>query len=275
MKRALALAAFLVVAAAPVLAGGTITMEQYRGELSLAMNREKDAKEALSQEQVRVEDLRQQNDDVLGRVSGTRREIFGILGITDYDVSSFDQRLTDTKVQLNSLLVLSGAELLQSRPRFEDSKKQIAALRQEQAGKLPRFSRAWSEVEGMIPQFEDRWTAETEAAKQAKAQGAIAAKEAAKAAKAAARAAAIAEKAEAKAARRARKATGETVSSGFSGNYDSYTVEAYRKSGDCLWKIAKQVYGDESKWEVIYDANRETIKDPDVLQPGQTLHLPR
>lgn len=53
-------------------------------------------------------------------------------------------------------------------------------------------------------------------------------------------------------------------------NARSYTV----LSGDSLSKIAKHVYGDASKWQAIYDANRDKIKNPDLIQPGQVLTLP-
>jgi len=44
--------------------------------------------------------------------------------------------------------------------------------------------------------------------------------------------------------------------------------------GDSLSKIAKRVYGNENDWHKIFDANRESIQDPDLIQPGQTLRLP-
>ena len=51
----------------------------------------------------------------------------------------------------------------------------------------------------------------------------------------------------------------------------TYTV----KSGDCLWTIAKQFYGDGSKYTVIYDANQEEIGgNPNLIYPGQALILP-
>jgi len=50
----------------------------------------------------------------------------------------------------------------------------------------------------------------------------------------------------------------------------SYTVQ----SGDSLSKIAKHAYGDASKWHAIFDANRDKIKNPDLIQPGQVLTLP-
>ena len=45
-------------------------------------------------------------------------------------------------------------------------------------------------------------------------------------------------------------------------------------SGDSLSKIAKHQYGDARKWPKIYEANRDIIKDPDLIYPGQELRIP-
>ncbi len=50
----------------------------------------------------------------------------------------------------------------------------------------------------------------------------------------------------------------------------SYTV----KSGDTLSKIAKEFYGDASKWKKIQAANADLIRDPDKIQPGWALQIP-
>jgi nucleoid-associated protein YgaU len=44
--------------------------------------------------------------------------------------------------------------------------------------------------------------------------------------------------------------------------------------GDSLSEIAKREYGDPQEWRRIYDANRDIIKNPDLIYPGQTLRLP-
>jgi nucleoid-associated protein YgaU len=51
---------------------------------------------------------------------------------------------------------------------------------------------------------------------------------------------------------------------------ETYTV----KAGDSLSKIARQRYGDGNKWHAIFDANRDTIKNPDLIHPGQVLRIP-
>jgi nucleoid-associated protein YgaU len=44
--------------------------------------------------------------------------------------------------------------------------------------------------------------------------------------------------------------------------------------GDSLSKIAKREYGDASKWRAIHEANKDLIKDPDLIYPGQELKIP-
>ena len=45
-------------------------------------------------------------------------------------------------------------------------------------------------------------------------------------------------------------------------------------SGDSLSKIAKREYGDAKKWKQLFEANRDIIKDPNLIHPGQKLKLP-
>lgn len=47
------------------------------------------------------------------------------------------------------------------------------------------------------------------------------------------------------------------------------------KSGDTLSGIAKQYYGDAMKYPVIFEANREVIKDADLIYPGQKIRIPQ
>jgi nucleoid-associated protein YgaU len=50
----------------------------------------------------------------------------------------------------------------------------------------------------------------------------------------------------------------------------TYTV----KSGDTLSRIAKEHLGDANAYMKIYEANRDQLKDPDVIKPGQVLKIP-
>ncbi len=44
--------------------------------------------------------------------------------------------------------------------------------------------------------------------------------------------------------------------------------------GDHLSKIAKEKLGDGRRWTEIFDLNRDSLPDPDMIYPGQTLILP-
>lgn len=62
-------------------------------------------------------------------------------------------------------------------------------------------------------------------------------------------------------------ADGSTVG----GDDQFYTIE----KGDTLWKIAEKAYGNGSKYQKIFEANREVIKDPDKIYPGQKIRVPK
>ncbi|MFK7996618.1 MAG: peptidoglycan-binding protein LysM [Granulosicoccus sp.] len=49
-----------------------------------------------------------------------------------------------------------------------------------------------------------------------------------------------------------------------------YTV----KSGDSLSKIAKEYLGDAMAYPSIFEANREVIKDANLIYPGQKIRIP-
>jgi len=44
--------------------------------------------------------------------------------------------------------------------------------------------------------------------------------------------------------------------------------------GDSLWRISHILYGDGSQYALVYRANRERIRNPNLIYPGETLVLP-
>lgn len=52
-----------------------------------------------------------------------------------------------------------------------------------------------------------------------------------------------------------------------------YTKHTVTK-GESLSKIAKHYYGDMMKYKQIFDANRDQLSNPDVIQIGQVLTIP-
>lgn len=52
--------------------------------------------------------------------------------------------------------------------------------------------------------------------------------------------------------------------------YARHTV----KSGETLGKIAKHYYGDPMKYQKIFEANTDILKNPDLIHPDQELIIP-
>ena len=50
----------------------------------------------------------------------------------------------------------------------------------------------------------------------------------------------------------------------------TYTV----KPGDCLYNISKSTLGDGGRYKEIYSLNKDKLKNPNLIYPGQVLQLP-
>jgi 2',3'-cyclic-nucleotide 2'-phosphodiesterase (5'-nucleotidase family) len=62
--------------------------------------------------------------------------------------------------------------------------------------------------------------------------------------------------------------TAEETAIPVSGN--TYVV----RPGDALWNIARQFYGSGNLWTAIYEANKQSLKDPNRIYAGQLLVIP-
>lgn len=52
-------------------------------------------------------------------------------------------------------------------------------------------------------------------------------------------------------------------------------IEKYKvQKGDTLQKISQKFYGTTKKWNKIYEANKEVLKGPDKIYPGQIIDVP-
>ena len=49
---------------------------------------------------------------------------------------------------------------------------------------------------------------------------------------------------------------------------------ADRQLLDSVSKIAREIYGNADEWQRIFEANRDRIEDPDLIEPGQKLKIP-
>nr|WP_246157281.1 LysM peptidoglycan-binding domain-containing protein [Sneathiella litorea] len=55
----------------------------------------------------------------------------------------------------------------------------------------------------------------------------------------------------------------------------SGNLSAIVQPGNSLWRIARRVYGEGMEYTVIYQANQDQIRDPDLIYPGQIFSLPK
>jgi hypothetical protein len=63
----------------------------------------------------------------------------------------------------------------------------------------------------------------------------------------------------------------------YKAEYDALPVTHTVTKGECLWWISeyKHVYNDPFMWPLIFKANRDKIKNPDLIYPGQQFDVPR
>jgi nucleoid-associated protein YgaU len=61
-----------------------------------------------------------------------------------------------------------------------------------------------------------------------------------------------------------------------SGGADEFDATQWHevKKGETLWKIAVQYYGDGALYPKIFEANKDTLKNPDLIKVGQRLRIP-
>lgn len=53
------------------------------------------------------------------------------------------------------------------------------------------------------------------------------------------------------------------------------TVEYEVQAGDCLWNISYKLLGTGFRWNEIYEANRDAIRDPNLIYVGMKLNIPK
>jgi nucleoid-associated protein YgaU len=67
-----------------------------------------------------------------------------------------------------------------------------------------------------------------------------------------------------------------SLKSTIAGSGKVYTVGTWARNRDCLWNISKKkdIYNNAWMWPRIWMGNRDQIKDPDIIHPGQKLKIP-
>jgi uncharacterized coiled-coil DUF342 family protein len=68
----------------------------------------------------------------------------------------------------------------------------------------------------------------------------------------------------------------KSLRSTIAGTGKTYTVGTWARDRDCLWNISKKrdIYNNAWMWPKIWQGNRDQIRDPDIIHPGQKLKIP-
>jgi nucleoid-associated protein YgaU len=56
---------------------------------------------------------------------------------------------------------------------------------------------------------------------------------------------------------------------------ESDTLLVVVQPGNSLWRLARRTLGEGVRYTVIYEANRDRIRDPDLIYPGQIIEIPQ
>lgn len=174
-------------------------------------------------------ELDQNNTDIKNmeaRMTAVDAEIQALyvkLGITDEKLQDLHSKLQYYKDQLANWEKMSDSQLWENAKAFKELSDSYEANKQLNYAKLPEFKRDFTDLDR-------RFSAINNSMKNKKAQG---------------------------------------------GSYyeDSYVVQ----KGESLSKISgyEHIYGDTKKWGIIYRANRDQIKDPNIIETGMDLKIPR
>lgn len=68
---------------------------------------------------------------------------------------------------------------------------------------------------------------------------------------------------------------GAEVAEGAGGAETAGQSHVLVKKGDSLWRIARRISGHGMAYLVIYEANRDQIRNPNLIYPGQVFHVTR
>ncbi|CUS96597.1 hypothetical protein JGI2_01301 [Candidatus Kryptobacter tengchongensis] len=181
-----------------------------------------------------IDALKQQSAQKDAQIKQTQDEIYALVGTTPEGVNEYRQRVADFERKLNELSRLSNEQLYERKAEVEQLYNDYQALKSDKRVALSEF---YDKVMGFESQVNNLNTTVKALVKTKEGQVLV-----------------------------AEAIVKETT----------YTVGTWKKDRDCLWNIAKKptIYDNPFLWPKIYVANRDKIKDPDLIYPGWVLKIP-
>ncbi len=161
------------------------------------------------------------------RIESVNQEITALtekLGISEKNIADFRTRITNIKNDLTNWEKMSDSQFWEKQKEFIELNETINNEGKNRLAQLPEFKRDFSDIH------------------------------------------------------RRYNAIKESMNKISSSDKPAYYEDNYQvKKGDYLSKISAYsfIYGDSNKWGIIYRANRDQIKDPNVISDGMDLKIPR
>ena len=263
----LAVLGLLAISVAPGMTQ-TLSMEEYRAQLAEWQKREADAKAAIKEEEAKIADLKKQIADIEAEKESTQKEIYALVGTDASGANAFGKKLDDLQGDIRGLQGLSDEELGKRYADIEAAEKKLNEYKKNPISCLPGMKAKIADLDRMmarIPKLPGTYTVVRgdclwKISKYPQIYD---------------------DPVKWPRIYRANRDQIEDPDLIFPnqvfniprGYPSSHTVV----SGEWLCKIADywEIYGDWRKWTKIYEANRDQIKDPDLIYPNQVLTIPR
>jgi len=193
-----------------------MSYEEYQARLSECQEREATAKAQIADVESEIASTRAEISDVAKKAEATDKEIYALIKSDKAGVEEFSKRIDAVSDQIRGLQMLSGEELYKRQDEVKGIEDKLEELKRNPISALPEIASKISGVEGMLARLKDKMP--------------------------------------------------------------KIPPPKYHTvvRGDCLWNIAKKkdYYDDPYMWPRIYGANKDKIKDPDLIYPEQVLTVP-
>jgi nucleoid-associated protein YgaU len=248
-------------------------LEEYKILLQQWQEREAAAKAGIAQEDSIIAALRQQYSSLDEQISQIQQELYTMLGVYEADVENYTNELVALDNQIKTLQALTPELLYQQQSQIEATKKKLGELQQSPMANIPentqRISEFSNRIEGLKVETPKPKT-ETYTVQKGDFLWKISSKP---------------------------EVYGDPYKWPriWSANADQIKnpnliypdqiltiIKELEKNqhlvvkGEYLAKIASstEIYGDPFKWTKIYEANKNQIKDPNLIYPEQIIVIP-
>ncbi|MBN1982366.1 MAG: hypothetical protein JW795_12610 [Chitinivibrionales bacterium] len=236
----------------------TLTAAGYESALAHALTQEKADKEAIAEEQARIEQIKLQLAQADFSIEAVIQEKYAVLGVSQRDIAAADNVLTSFEQKMDYFIGQDPSILIASESEIGLIHRKCLAFSTKPLSRLWQFKSRVQELLRLIEQVRNQITRAQESNTQT-------------------------------------AKVVEEIASSQTSVLEEKSFTTYTPSrGECLYSIAQnpQVYGDGSKWRLIYNANKEVIdkafreytkrfgtskygRPEDLLFPHQTLKIPR